>query len=498
MDTFLTVAAVTFSNPYIWIYTLLGTVGGIIVGAIPGLTATMAVAILIPFTFSVEPIFGLAALCGIYVGGIYGGSLSAVLLRIPGTPSSAFTAFDGHPMALKGEAGRAISIATSSSFVGGLVSILFLMVTAPIIVKFALNFSDPEFFAIAIWGLASVADVSGTRLVYGLISAAIGVFLGCIGMDPMTGTPRFTMGIDELQSGLEFVPIMIGLFGISEVLNQIGNTETGQMVTQKLTNLLPTVNDVKRLWKTWVRGTLIGIWVGVLPGATGGAMGSLMAYNTEKSVSPNKAEFGKGAPEGIAASESANNATVGGSLVPLLTLGIPGDTITALLIGAFMMHNLRPGPLLYQQNPDLVHGVYGSLILAHCFFLILGLGAARLFARVLDIPKPMLLTMIVVFCVVGSYAVSNSVFNIIIMVFFGLLGFFMERISMPVAPLLIGLVLGPMAESSLRSALQLLEGDTLSLFTRPYCLVFWAMTAAMLLMPWLQNLWAKLKRLVTA
>lgn len=476
------------SSPEIFVYTLLGTIGGIIVGAIPGLTATMAVAVLIPFTFRVEPIVGLASLCGIYIGGIYGGSISAILLRIPGTPSSAFTTLDGYPMALRGEAGRAISIATMSSFVGGFISILFLITTAPYIVKVALNFSDPEFFAIAVWGLASVADVSGNKLVYGLMSAAIGIFLGFAGLDPMTGAPRFTLGIDDLQSGLEFVPIMIGLFGMSEVLNALGKSENGVRVSQRITNLLPDWQDVRRNAKTWVRGTLIGIWVGVLPGATGGAMGSLMAYNAEKSLSPNSAEFGKGAPEGIAASESANNATVGGSLVPLLTLGIPGDTITALMIGAFMMHNLRPGPLLYQQNPDLVHGVYGSLILAHVFMLVLGLLAARVFAKVLDIPRPILLALVVTFCTVGAFAVSNSLFNILVMVVFGFMGYFLERIGMPVTPMLIGLVLGPMAESSLRSGLQMFEGDVIGMLTRPFSLFFLLLSAAMIILPRLKDL----------
>jgi len=491
METAWSLLISIFGRPEVWFYTLLGTIGGIVVGAIPGLTATMAVAVLIPFTFRLEPLVGLATLCGIYIGGIYGGSISAVLWRIPGTPSSAFTTLDGYPMAVRGEAGRAISISTTSSFIGGLVSIIFLIVTAPFIVKVALRFSEPEFFAIAVWGLASVADVSGKKLIYGLISAVFGVFLGTIGLDPMTGAPRFTFGLENLQSGLEFVPIMIGLFGLSEVLNEMGRTETGQRVTQKIGNLLPTWEDVKRIWRTWVRGTLIGIWVGVLPGATGGAMGSLMAYNAEKQVSKHPEEFGKGAPEGIAASESANNATVGGSLVPLLTLGIPGDTITALMIGAFMMHNLRPGPLLYEQNPQLVYGIYGSLILAHFFFLILGLAAARTFARVLNIPRPILLALIVTFCTLGSYAVSNDVFNIVIMALFGIIGFIMERIEMPVTPMLIGLVLGPMAESSLRTALKMYEGDVSVLFTRPFSLFFWVLTAAMLIIPRIQQVKAK-------
>ncbi|KJS20711.1 MAG: hypothetical protein VR72_13070 [Clostridiaceae bacterium BRH_c20a] len=471
------------SRPEVWMYTLFGTVGGILVGCIPGLTAAMGVAVLLPFTFHLEPLVGLAMLSGIYVGGTYGGSISAILLRIPGTPAAAFTTLDGYPMATRGEAGRAIGIATTSSFIGGLISIIFLIITSDIIVKFTLKFGPAEYFAIAIWGLCSVATVTGRKLVFGLISVVMGIFLGTIGMDPMTGALRFTFGLVNLQSGIEFVPIMIGLFGISEVLKEVGNTEIFHKIEQKIGKILPSKEDIKSIWRTWIRGAAIGIGVGVLPGNTGAGMSGLIAYNTEKSVSKHPEKFGTGTPEGIAAAETANNASVGGALVPLLTLGIPGDAITALLIGAFMMHNIRPGALLFQQNPGLIYGIFVALILAHFFFLFLGLWASGLFAKVLNIPRHILMALVVMFCTLGAYAISNSLFNIVIMVVFGVVGYLMERIDMPITPMLIGFILGPMAEGNLRVALKMYEGNIFEIITRPYSLVFYLLAAAIIIFP---------------
>lgn len=317
--------------------TLIGVVAGITVGAIPGLTATMAVAVLVPFTFNMDAVLGLAMLLGIYVGGIYGGSISAILLRIPGTPSSIMTARDGYPLTQKGEAGRAIGISTFSSFSGGTLGIIALMIAAPLITPISLKFSAPELFMVALWGLSCLADVSGKNLVIGLISAALGILLGTVGMDPLVGAPRLTFGVSELFSGFEFVPVMIGLLGLPEIFRQIASMEKTKLDTsiiQKLKRVIPTWADIVRIKATILRGTLIGLWVGVLPGSTGGNMSSIMAYNYEVKVSKEKEKFGTGHIEGIAASESANNACVGGNLIPLLTLGIPGDSVTAILIGA--------------------------------------------------------------------------------------------------------------------------------------------------------------------
>lgn len=471
--------------------TLLGVIGGTIVGAIPGLTATMAVAVLLPFTFGLPPMDGLAMLSGIYIGGVYGGSISAVLLRIPGTPSSIMTARDGYPLAQKGEGGRAIGISTISSFIGGLVSIIFLIIAAAPIAAVAVKFSAPEFFAVAIWGLSSVADVSGDDLLHGLIAVTLGVFLGTIGMDPVTGIFRFTLGSQYLVTGLEFVPIMIGLFGLSEVLRQFG-PETVETVKSKLTRVLPTLADFKRILPTITRGTLLGLWIGVLPGATGGGMASIVSYNAEVKSSKTPEKFGTGMIEGVAASESANNASIGGNFIPLLTLGIPGDTVTALLIGAFMIHNLRPGPMLYQHNADLVYGLYVALIVAHFFMLVVGLAGAKYFARAVAIPRNILIPLIIILTVTGSYAVNGNIFDVGVMVAFGVLGYVMEGIGLPLAPFILGLILGPMAEANLRTALIMSKGSFLPLLTRPICLFFWALIILQLGLPrlkaWRQRL----------
>ncbi|KYH30562.1 tripartite tricarboxylate transporter permease [Neomoorella mulderi] len=466
--------------------TLIGVVAGITVGAIPGLTATMAVAVLVPFTFNMDAVLGLAMLLGIYVGGIYGGSISAILLRIPGTPSSIMTARDGYPLTQKGEAGRAIGISTFSSFSGGTLGIIALMIAAPLITPISLKFSAPELFMVALWGLSCLADVSGKNLVIGLISAALGILLGTVGMDPLVGAPRLTFGVSELFSGFEFVPVMIGLLGLPEIFRQIASMEKTKLDTsiiQKLKRVIPTWADIVRIKATILRGTLIGLWVGVLPGSTGGNMSSIMAYNYEVKVSKEKEKFGTGHIEGIAASESANNACVGGNLIPLLTLGIPGDSVTAILIGAFMIHNIQPGPMLYRNNPEIVYAIYASLWVAHLFMLIVGLFAARIFVRAISISKVQLIPMILVLMIAGAYSVNNNFFDVIVMLVFGVIGYMMENIDMPVAPMVLGLVLGPIVEVNLRTALVMSKGDFSIFFTRPICVAFWVLIALTLLGP---------------
>ena len=474
-------------TPEALILCLLGMFFGIIVGAIPGLTATMAIAILTPFTFSLSAINGLMMLTGIYIGGIYGGSISAVLLNIPGTPSALMTALDGNPMAVRGEAGRALGLATVSSFFGGMFGVCVLLTVAPFLARFALKFGAAEYFALCCFGLSVVAALSQGSLVRGFISAGLGLFVVCIGMDPIIGVPRFTYGSQELFAGISYIPIMIGLFGIAEVLTQLTTKDMqGVTVTKKIGRLWPTFKDIKVIWRVVLRSAGIGTFIGALPGA-GGAIGSILGYNEAKRISKYPEKFGTGIPEGIAAPESANNSAIGGAFIPLLTLGIPGDAITAILIGAFMIHNLTPGPLLYRDNPEIIYALYFGLLVAHLYLIILGMSCAKVFAKAITVPKNLLMPIISLFCIVGSFAYANRLFDVMVMLIFGVIGYYMRKNQFPIAPMILGIVLGPIFELNLRIALQLAEGDILQLFTRPISAVLWIILLLMFIAPKIKN-----------
>jgi putative tricarboxylic transport membrane protein len=485
MDALLNAAQLVLV-PKIILLILIGVTAGIAVGSMPGLTATMAVAILTSFTFGLDGISAIMILLGIYVGGVYGGSIAAILLHIPGTPSAIMTARDGYPMSKQGLAGQAIGISTVSSFLGGMISIVFLVLGAPLIARFALKFSAPEYFALAIFGLSIIANISGKSLLRGLIAAALGVLVSMVGMDPVTGIQRFTFGEMNLQTGLNFVPLMIGLFGLSEILDQLINREKRERVKQKIRKVVPSLDTFKKIYKVIIRSSLIGTLIGALPGS-GGTIAAFAAYNDAKQCSDTPEKFGKGAPEGIAAPEAANNATVGGALMPLLTLGVPGDAITAILIGAFMMHSIQPGPLLFRTNPEIIYSIYIGVTLANIFMLIVGLTGARFFAKVISLPNNMLLPIIMVLCIVGSYAVSNNYFDIGVMIVFGLIGFILSKLEVPIAPMVLGIVLGPMAETNLRSALIMSQGQISIFFTRPIAIFFWVVTLFAILLPKLKN-----------
>ncbi|MEW6624656.1 MAG: tripartite tricarboxylate transporter permease [Bacillota bacterium] len=469
-------------TPEALLLAFLGMFFGIIVGAVPGLTATMAIAILTPFTFSLSPINGLLMLVGIYIGGVYGGCMSAILLNIPGTPSALMTALDGHPMANNGQPGRALGIATISSALGGLIGTLILLTIAPFLARFALKFGAAEYFALCCFGLSVVAALSQGSLIKGFISAGIGLFIVSIGMDPIIGVPRFTYGSSQLLAGLSYIPIMIGLFGIAEVLTQLSKKDVQVKVKQKIGRVIPTLKDLKTIWKIILRCAGIGTFIGALPGA-GGAIGAILGYNEAKRTSKYPEKFGSGVPEGIAAPEAANNSAVAGAFIPLLTLGIPGDAITAILIGAFMIHNLTPGPLLYKNNPEIIYALYFGLLIAHVFLIVLGMTGARLYAKAVTIRNSLLMPIITLFCIVGSFAYANRLFDVMVMLAFGILGYFMRRNKFPIAPMILGIVLGPIFELNLRVALQLAEGNVIELFTRPISAVLWILLVIMLLLP---------------
>lgn len=462
---------------------LVGGVGlGIIFGAIPGLTATMAVALLVPFTYVMEPAQGIVALVGVYVGGIYGGSISACLVNIPGTPSSMLTTIDGYPMGQRGEAGKAIGYATVSSFVGGIISGVILIVCAGQVAKVAYQFGPAEYFGIAFFGLTLICAVSGGNLIKGLIAAVIGLMIECVGMDPVTSVPRYVFGYTPLLSGFEFIAVMIGLFGMREFLLQ---TSTGQyrfQVEQRVGKILPSLAELLKQKWVMIRSGLIGTFIGILPG-TGGPIASFLSYELSRSLSKHPETFGTGEPAGLCSSEAANNGVTGGAIIPMLTLGIPGDAVTAVMLGAFMVHNINPGPNLFMSSPGLIYAIYIGFMVANVLMLLYGLLGAKLFAKILNVPMGILLPCVAVLTMIGGYASRNSLFDIRVVVLFGLLGYIMDCFHFPIVPMVLGLVLGSLCESNLRSALTISNGSWLYFLERPLAMVFILLGIVMLLSP---------------
>jgi putative tricarboxylic transport membrane protein len=466
---------------------VVGVVGGVIIGALPGLTANMAVAVMTPLTYGISAQAAFALLLGAYCGGVYGGCITAIVARIPGTPSSMMTTLDGYPMGQRGEAGKAIGIATVSSFVGGLGSVIILSLFAPIIAEFALEFSAQEYFAIAVFGLSIIAYVSPGSMVCGILAGAIGVLLATIGADPVTGYPRFAMGSFNLMSGLELFPLLIGIFGLSEAFNAVGRHTGGVEVVKQIGRILPTWSDMKTIFPTMLRASPIGVIIGAIP-AAGGTIAAIVAYGIEKRVCKNPERFGTGIMEGVAAPEAANNASTGGAMIPMLSLGIPGDSITAILIGALLIHGLQPGPLLFRDHFPVVSSIFLLMALANVLFLFVGLLGARVVGRIIATPMNLLLPIIMFLCLVGTFAIRNSHFDLGILLLFGVVGYVFAKGNMPSAPLVLGFILGPIVESNLRRGLLLSGGDFTSFFTRPLSATFMILTIAIMVSPYLTDL----------
>lgn len=479
MLTMLFDAAVQLMDPTVLLSLFMGTFGGIIIGAIPGLTATMAVALLIPVTFAMGPISGLAMMGGVYSGGMYGGAISSVLLSTPGTPAAAATAFDGYPLTRQGKGGTAIVTATVASFMGGIISTLFLLTLAPILARFALKFGPPEYFLLAIMGLASIVTLTSGNLIRGLISGFLGLVIATVGMDPIAGYIRFSGGIPDLYEGVSFMPALIGLFSISQILELTSESTIVQ-------ELATDVNKLKRdplpkgLWPTIGRGGVIGSIVGMLPGA-GATIAAFISYNFAKQFAKDSDTFGKGNPKGVAAAESANNGCVGGSLVPLLTLGIPGNSVAAALMGGLMIKGLIPGPELFTKYGTITYAFILSLFLANVVFLVLGIYLAPFFAKVATVSNAVLIPGIAILSIVGSYAINNSMFDVWLMLFFGIGGYFLHRSGFSLGAIVLGLILGPIAEQGFGQSLIISDGSPLIFFTRPLCLILWSVIAALLL-----------------
>jgi putative tricarboxylic transport membrane protein len=462
---------------------LIGLLSGIVVGILPGLTATMGVAVLVPFTFVLSPEQGMALILGMYCGAIYAGSVSAILVNIPGTPAAIATNLDGNPLAKQGKAGEALGMATVGSFIGGTFSVIILFFAAPLIASFALKFGPPEYFALAIFGLSIIANIAGSSLAKGLIAGCMGLFLATIGMDPITSYSRYTFDNPNLLTGVELLPVLIGLFGLAEALYQIKeDEETVEILQQKITNIVPKLSVLNRVKRTLLRSSVIGTFIGAVP-AAGAPIAAFISYNEAKRVSRNKDNFGKGELEGIAAAETANNATTGGALIPLLTLSVPGDGVTAILLGAFIIHGITPGPTLFSKHPQLVNTIYLSLLIANFGILFFGLLGARYFVKIVNTPKYYLLPTIVILCIIGSYALRNSFFDIGVVIFFGILGYFMRTVDVPPGPIVLGLILGPMAESNFRRSLIQSENNLSIFFTRPISLGFMIVTLIVFLIP---------------
>lgn len=436
----------------LFLLTAVGTFAGIYVGAIPGLSVTMAVSILISFTFKWPVNDALALMAGIFLGGVYGGSRSAILLNIPGAPAAIATALDGYPLARRGEAGAAIGLTTVVSVIGGFVGILALAIAAPAVSELALRFAPRDYLMLAIWGILLVGSLAGDSLAKGIFGGALGVLIGSVGLDPMTAEPRFTFGSLQLTAGVSYVAAMIGLFGVAEVLCQL-HTLAQQAVRQDVNRIRPSWALVRRYLPLSLRSSSIGVLVGALPGA-GGDIAALMAYDhAKRTVKEPSRPFGEGAYEGLVAPESANNAAVGGAYIPMLTLGIPGDAVTAVIIGAMYIHGLKPGPMLMVDTPHLFWFTVGCLTLANLWLLVFGLTGIRLFARIAETPKPILLPLILVLCVVGAYAINNNPVDVYWMLGFGVLGYALKRFGFQVGPVVLGMILGPLMDKSYRQAM---------------------------------------------
>ncbi|MCC8190024.1 MAG: tripartite tricarboxylate transporter permease [Planctomycetes bacterium] len=458
---------------------------GVAIGSLPGLSAVMGVAIISPFTYSLPPQVGILSLVGIYVGANYGGSICATLLNIPGTPAAVATTFDAYPMAKGGQAGRAIGIATLASAIGGLLSAATLILISPLIAEFALRFTSIEMFSVAVLGLSILILIAEKNHIKSLIAAIIGLLIATVGGDPMTSYPRFTFDRIEIYTGINFIIVMIGIFGASEVFGQVVKERKPREVFTTLQKVFPGWGFVREYTTTILRSSLIGIFVGAIPG-TGATIASIVSYGQAKRWSKRPELMGHGSPEGIVASETANNACCGGAITTMLSLGIPGDAVTAIIIGQFMIHGLRPGPVLFTERPDLVSAIFIGFILANLFMLAIGLSAARLFARLLTFPVAIIQPLVLALCVVGAFAIQNSIFDVQLMVLFTLLGYGMRILDIPRAPLVLALILGPMAESNLRRSITIYGSGT-DLFSafwqRPLAMAILLVTVAMVVYP---------------
>lgn len=469
MQEFLSIFQLNILIPWI-----IAMIFGIFVGAIPGLTATMAVALIVPLTFYMQPIAGLAMILGVSFCAIFAGDIPATYLRIPGTPASGAAVLDGYEMNLKGKGPLALALDLTCSFLGGLIGVLILIFVAPVLAKFALRFTNFEYFWLGTLGLSMAAVISKGAKVKGAISGILGLLFATIGIDITTGYPRFTFGSTQLMDGIGFIPAMIGLFGISEVFKNVLSPETLKTpaIIEKIQISFKSVGKLLYKFKFLIiQSSIIGNLIGALPGA-GADIAAWVSYGVAKKVSRRADQFGTGIEEGVIAPTAANNAALGGTWIPALVFGIPGDTITAIVLGAMMMYGLKPGPLIFQQNRFLVNQIFYVALVSQFFLLVIGWAGIKAFTYFYKFPRNVVLVGVGIFCIVGSYALRNNLFDVKIMLLFGILGFIMERCQIPMVPLILALILGPMIEDNLRVGLVKSDGSFLPFLIRPICSAF--------------------------
>ncbi|GAA4866768.1 tripartite tricarboxylate transporter permease [Saccharopolyspora cebuensis] len=469
------------------LYCLLGVVIGMLVGVLPGLGPAATIAILLPLTFGVEPVTAIIMLAGIFYGAQYGGTITSVLLRLPGEASSVVTVFDGHALARQGKAGTALGIAAIGSFAGGTVSIVALSFFAPLVAGFALDFGPPEYTALALLGILLVATVSNGGRLKALVAACLGLLLATVGRDTFTGVERFTFDSLALSDGLDFVPIAMGLFGLGEILHDLERRRTAVAAPSRVPNVWPSRTDLRRSSGAMGRGSVVGFLLGILPGG-GATLSSLSAYALEKRRSPTPERFGRGAVEGVAAPETANNAASTSSFIPLLTLGIPANATMAMIFGALLVHGVTPGPQLVDQEPELFWGVVNSMYLGNVLLLIMSIPLVGLFVKILRVRAAVLAPITVLITLIGVYTVRNSVFDIALVVFFGLLGYLMKKFGFEPGPLVLAFVLGAMLEESLRRSLLLFDGDPSGFLARPISGTLFALLVVVALIPLVRRL----------
>jgi putative tricarboxylic transport membrane protein len=469
------------------LYCLLGVVVGMLVGVLPGLGPAATIAILLPLTFGVEPVTAIIMLAGIFYGAQYGGTITSVLLRLPGEASSVVTVFDGHALARKGKAGTALGIAAIGSFVGGTVSIVALSLLAPLVAGFALDFGPPEYTALALLGILLVATVSNGGRVKAIVAACLGLLLATVGRDMFTGAERFTFESLSLADGLDFVPIAMGVFGLGEILYNLEERRKGALAPARVANAWPSRADLRQSSGAIGRGSVLGFFLGILPGG-GATLSSLAAYALEKRRSRTPERFGHGAVEGVAAPESANNAAATSSFIPLLTLGIPANATMAMIFGALMIQGVTPGPQLVSEDPDLFWGVVNSMYIGNILLLIMSIPLVGLFVKILRVRGSILAPITVLITLVGVYTVRNSVFDIALVVVFGLVGYLMKKFGFEPGPLVLAFVLGSLLETSLRRSLLVFDGDPTGFLTRPISGTLFLLLAVVVLLPLAQKL----------
>jgi putative tricarboxylic transport membrane protein len=489
MDILIQSVVATFS-PTSFLLIFVGTMFGMICGALPGISSSMAIVLSLPFTYTMNPVLAIVMLVAVYVGGATGGAISAILIKTPGTPEAVATTFDGYPMAVKGQAGIALGLAVTASSFGSIFSAFAMLLCAPLLAMVALKFQSAEYFALALVGLSCITSIGSKNQMKAILSAIMGMMISTVGIDAINGTERFSFGQPWLLNGIDYIPVMIGLFAMAEVfknIEELGHRDNTLIVDSKVNMELMKMKDMLKMWAVFIKSAIIGVIIGIIP-AAGGTIASLIAYGETVSSSKNPEEFGHGRPEGVVSPECANNSCVGGAMVPTMILGIPGSPTAAVILAAFMILGLRPGPLLLREQPILLNAIFISLILSSLWLFVGGRYITREFARILNLPYAMLGTLITALCVVGAYCLRNSFYDVIIMFIFTFIGYFFEKFKYSTSAFILGLILGELAENSLRKQIIIGDGSWMGFVTRPISLIIILVAIVVFLLPAIGNL----------